>query len=116
MGNDKELIQAVIKAGREEGEEYWELPLIEEYKEMLKSDVADISNVGGVNAGVITAALFLREFLPEKASWAHLDIAGPFLQEKPWKHYSAGATGFGLKTLVNLIYNIKDYELDKGMR
>ncbi len=111
MGNDKELIEAIIRAGKDEGEEYWELPLVEEYKEMLKSNVADISNIGGVNAGAITAALFLREFIPEDVSWAHLDIAGPFLQEKVWKYYEAGATGFGLKTLINLIYNYEDYYL-----
>lgn len=120
MGNDKKLINAIIRAGREEGEEFWELPLVEEYKEMLKSNVADLSNIGGVNAGVITAGLFLREFIPEKTSWAHLDIAGPYMHEKQWKYYEAGATGFGLKTLVNLVYNFNSYyfEIDnnKGKR
>lgn len=116
MGNDKKLISAVIRAGREEGEEFWELPLVEEYKEMLKSNIADLNNIGGENAGVITAALFLREFIPEEVSWVHLDIAGPYMQGKQWKYYEAGATGFGLKTLVNLIYNFNYYyfELDNN--
>jgi leucyl aminopeptidase len=102
MGNDGQMVQAVIRSGKNHGEMYWELPLIEEYKETLKTPYADLNNVGGKFAGTITAALFLREFVPEKASWAHLDIAGPFLLEKSWKYYGEGATGFGLKTMVEL--------------
>jgi leucyl aminopeptidase len=102
MGNSSALIQAVIQSGRNHGEEFWELPLPEEYKEMLKISCADINNVGGAVAGAITAGLFLQEFVPEGAAWAHLDIAGPYLVEKPWKYYEAGGVGFGLKTLVDL--------------
>jgi leucyl aminopeptidase len=102
MGDHPGLIQAVIGAGRNHGESYWELPLVEEYKEMLKTPYADINNIGGKLAGAITAGLFLREFVPEGTAWAHLDIAGPFMVEKKWKYYTEGATGFGLKTFVDL--------------
>ena len=102
MGNDKKLIEAVIESGRRHGELFWELPLVEEYKEMLKTPYADINNVGGKYAGAITAGLFLREFVPEGAAWAHLDIAGPFILEKPWKYFPEGATGFAVQTFVDL--------------
>jgi leucyl aminopeptidase len=102
MGNDKKLIEAVIESGRRHGETFWELPLVEEYKEMLKTPYADINNVGGKYAGAITAGLFLREFVPEGAAWAHLDIAGPFILEKPWKYFPEGATGFAVQTFVDL--------------
>ncbi len=102
MGNDRTLIEAVIESGRRHGELFWELPLVEEYKEMLKTPHADINNVGGKYAGAITAGLFLREFVPEGAAWAHLDIAGPFILEKPWKYFPEGATGFAVQTFVDL--------------
>jgi leucyl aminopeptidase len=109
MGNDPKLIEAVIQSGKRHGELYWELPLIEEYREQLKTPYADVNNIGGKNAGAITAGLFLREFVPEGASWAHLDIAGPFILEKPWKYYPEGATGFALKTFVDLAERFEEY-------
>ena len=93
MGNDAEWVRAVIEAGEPHGEVFWELPLVKEYAEELRCDSADFKNIGGINAGTITAALFLQEFVPEGAKWAHLDIAGPFIVEKPWKYYPKGATG-----------------------
>jgi len=96
------LVRAVIDAGARHGEAYWELPLIEEYRELLKTPYADLNNIGGKFAGAITAGLFLREFVPDGALWAHLDIAGPFILEKKWKYYPEGATGFGVKTFVEL--------------
>ena len=99
MGNDPELIRDVIAAGAVHGEALWELPLVEEYRGELKTDSADLKNIGGINAGTITAALFLEEFVPEGTRWAHLDIAGPFLVERPWKYFGKGGTGFGTRTL-----------------
>ncbi len=99
MGNDAEWVRAVIEAGAPHGEVFWELPLVKEYAEELRCDSADLKNIGGINAGTITAALFLQEFVPEGAKWAHLDIAGPFIVEKPWKYYPKGATGFSVRTL-----------------
>ena len=103
LGNDRDLIQRLIRSGENHGEAYWELPLVEEYREALKTPYADINNIaaGGL-AGAITAALFLREFVPERVKWAHLDIAGPMFKDKDWKYYEPGALGFGVKTLVDL--------------
>jgi leucyl aminopeptidase len=109
MGNNKDLIYAVIRSGQNHGEEYWELPLPPEYKEMLKTPCADLNNIGGPLAGASTAGLFLQEFVPEGAAWAHLDIAGTFLREKDWKYYEAGAIGFGLKTFVDLVERFSEY-------
>jgi leucyl aminopeptidase len=109
MGNDPELVQRVIRSGSNHGEAFWELPLVEEYRESLKTPFADINNiaVGGL-AGAITAGLFLREFVPEGAAWAHLDIAGPMFRDKDWKYYETGAIGFGVKTLVDLCERFLD--------
>jgi leucyl aminopeptidase len=109
MGNDRELIQRVIRSGENHGEAFWELPLVEEYRETLKTPYADINNIstGGI-AGAITAGLFLREFVPAGAAWAHLDIAGPMFKDKDWKYYEAGALGFGVKTLVDLSERFHD--------
>lgn len=102
MGNDTKLVKSIIESGKSQGELFWELPLPEEYKKFLQTPYADLNNVGSSYAGAITAGLFLQEFVPEQTGWAHLDIAGPFLFDKPWKYYRAGATGFGLKTFVEL--------------
>ena len=102
MGNDTKLVQSVIDSGARHGEPFWELPLVEEYREFLKTPYADINNIGGKLAGAITAGLFLKEFVPDGCAWAHLDIAGPFILERKWKYYPEGATGFGVKTFVDL--------------
>ena len=109
LGTDRELIRRVIRSGENHGEAFWELPLVEEYRDALKTPYADINNIaGGGLAGAITAALFLREFVPKGVAWAHLDIAGPMFKEKDWKYYEAGALGFGLKTLVDLSERFHD--------
>ena len=102
LGNDADWVREVIAAGEPHGEAFWELPLVAEYRDDLRCDSADLKNIGGINAGTITAALFLEEFVPDGARWAHLDIAGPFLVEKPWKYYPKGATGFGVRTLYEV--------------
>jgi leucyl aminopeptidase len=109
MGNDRELIRRVMRSGEHQGETFWELPLIEEYREALKTPFADLNNIaaGGL-AGAITAGLFLREFVPGEAAWAHLDIAGPMFKDKDWKYYEPGAIGFGLKTLVDVAERFHD--------
>ncbi len=109
MGEDPELMQRVVESGANHGEAWWELPLVEEYKESLKTPFADLNNIaaGGL-AGAITAGLFLREFVPEGAAWAHLDIAGPMFRDKDWKYYESGAIGFGVKTLVDLCERFRD--------
>jgi leucyl aminopeptidase len=109
MGTDPDLVRRVIRSGENHGEAYWELPLVDEYRESLKTPYADLNNIasGGL-AGAITAGLFLKEFVPEKAAWAHLDIAGPMFRDKDWKYYDAGAVGFGVKTLVDLCERFRD--------
>jgi len=109
MGNDSKLIRAVINSGQNQGEAFWELPMPAEYKELLKTPYADLNNIGGPVAGALTAGLFLQEFVPEGTPWAHLDIAGPFIREKEWKYYEAGAIGFGTKTLVDLAERFSEY-------
>ncbi len=102
MGTDAGLVKRVIRSGEHHGEPFWELPLVEEYRDSLKTPYADLNNIaaGGL-AGAITAGLFLREFVPQGTAWAHLDIAGPMFKEKEWKYFDAGAIGFGVKTLVD---------------
>jgi leucyl aminopeptidase len=104
-----ELVRRVIRSGENHGESYWELPLVEEYKDSLKTPYADVNNIasGGL-AGAITAGLFLREFIPSGVAWAHLDIAGPMFKDKDWKYYEAGAIGFGVKTLVDLCERFRE--------
>jgi leucyl aminopeptidase len=80
----------------------WELPLLEEYRENLKSDVADLNNVGPRGGGAITAGLFLKEFAGAMP-WAHLDIAGPAFTEKDLALAPKGATGSAVRTLLTYL-------------
>ena len=109
MGTDREVIQRIVRSGENQGESFWELPLVEEYKESLKTPFADVNNIaaGGL-AGAITAGLFLREFVPQGVAWAHLDIAGPMFRDKDWKYFEAGAIGFGVKTLTDFCERFRD--------
>lgn len=102
FGNNKDLIDRIISLGSQAGELMWQLPMNDEYKELNKSDVADIKNTGGRNAGAITAALFLSEFV-ESTPWVHLDIAGTFMTDKDRGYQVKGATGVTVRTLVNLV-------------
>lgn len=104
LGNDRELLEAVIDAAKKAGEKVWQMPLEESYKKYLKSDVADLRNIGKVRQGdTILAALFLKEFVG-KTPWLHLDIAGPAWTDKPLYAYNPrGASGFGARTLVEYI-------------
>ena len=101
FGNNQPLVDTITRCAREAGEKVWQLPLAKEYREDIKSSVADIKNVGGSHgAGAITAALFLREFVDD-IPWVHLDIAGPVFTEKETPLCPKGATGFGVRTLLN---------------
>ena len=102
FSNDGDLAEKLIECGRGAGETLWRLPLATEYREDIKSHVADIKNVGGNTAGAITAALFLQEFVDE-IPWAHLDIAGPAFAAKDHVTCPKGGTGFGVRTLLNLL-------------
>ncbi|HEY0005538.1 MAG TPA: leucyl aminopeptidase [Pyrinomonadaceae bacterium] len=102
LGTDQQLIDDVIAAGREVGEKFWQLPLDKEYTRQIKSDIADIKNVGGRKAGTITAAAFLKEFA-DGISWAHLDIAGTAWGDDAKPYRSKGPTGIAVRTLLNLV-------------
>lgn len=102
LGTDQGLIDEIIEAGQEVGEKFWQLPLDKEYSKQIKSDIADIKNVGGRKAGAITAAAFLKEFA-DGVAWAHLDIAGTAWGEDARPYRSKGPTGIALRTLVNFI-------------
>jgi len=102
LGTDQELIDEVIASGVEVGEKFWQLPLDAEYTKQIKSDIADIKNVGGKKAGTITAAAFLKEFA-EETPWAHLDIAGTAWGDPATPYRSKGPTGVAVRTLVEFI-------------
>ncbi len=99
--NNQEFINKVISAGNEASERLWQMPMYEEYKEQNKSEVADIKNTGGRYGGAITAAQFLSEFAGD-TPWVHLDIAGTSSTDKEKGYLVKGATGVGVRTLINL--------------
>ncbi|MFC7406052.1 leucyl aminopeptidase [Georgenia alba] len=102
MGDD-EVRSAVVSAGDEAGEQLWPMPLPPELRASLDSAVADIANVGGREGGMLTAGLFLKEFVGE-VPWAHLDVAGPAFNESgPYGYTPKGGTGMGVRTLLGLL-------------
>ena len=101
FSNHEELAQALIRAGEKTGEKVWRMPLVSDYKEELKSSIADLKNCGSKKGGSITAALFLQEFVG-KMPWAHLDIAGTAHKE-PKHYHTTHATGVGVRLLIALL-------------
>jgi len=101
FSNDPGLRDKLLQAGEREGERHWPMPLPQEYKEQLKSEVADIKNVGNRWGGAIIGALFLAEFVGD-TPWAHLDIGGTAYMEKEHNYLVKGATGVGVRTLIDL--------------
>ncbi|WP_306534380.1 leucyl aminopeptidase [Geobacter sp.] len=102
MGNDPALIRALTGAGEATGERLWELPVWEEFGEIMKSDIADMKNAGGAHAGTISAAWFLQRYVG-KTKWAHLDIAGTAWEDKGKPYLPKGATGVGVRLLVEYL-------------
>ena len=101
FSNDDDLGLKVINCGEACCEKFWSMPLEEEYADALKDHFADLKNTGS-DAGAISAALFLQEFVPENTAWTHWDIAGTAFVDKKWKYTEYGATGFGVQTLIQL--------------
>ncbi len=100
---DEDLAENIIQSGRNTHERCWRMPLPEDYKDLIKSDFADLNNVPASRAGgAITAALFLSEFVKE-TSWAHIDIAGPAYSKKESAYCGVGGTGFGVRLLCDLL-------------
>ena len=106
MGNDRKLLDAMKKSGENTFERVWEMPLFEEYKEYLTSDIADIKNIGGRNGGLVTAAYFLYEFVGD-TPWVHLDIAGTAWTEKDKPYMPKGASGIGTRLIFDIIKGLK---------
>ena len=102
FSNDEDFCASLLSACRQTGERAWRLPLDDDYKEQLKSGVADLKNVGGKWGGAITAAKFLEQFVDGKP-WIHLDIAGPSWSDSENTTRDAGGTGCFVRTLVKLL-------------
>lgn len=107
FGNSQELIDQIISAGTSAGEYVWQMPMYEEYKELNKSNIADIKNIGSRYGGAIAGAWFIGEFA-EEVPWAHLDIAGTFMTDKDKGYMVKGATGVPVRTLINLVLSLED--------
>ena len=104
---DNDLAETIIKSGEKLHERCWQLPMPEDYKELLKSDFADINNIGKTRwGGAITAALFLSEFVSD-TRWAHIDIAGPAYIKKENAYCPAGGTGFGVRLICDVLKKLE---------
>ena len=105
MGNDQAFVDQIIAFGKEAGENFWQLPVSKEYSKQIKSDIADIKNIGPRGkAGTIMGAVFIQEFV-DKAKWAHLDIAGTAWNDAVRPHQAKGPTGVAIRTLIKLVEN-----------
>ena len=103
LGNDESLGQHLVATGREIGENFWPLPMNEEYLDAMKGDLSDLRNAGANRqAGTITAAKFLEQFVDD-TPWAHLDIAGTANLDKALPHAPKGASGIAVRTLVHSV-------------
>ena len=107
MGNSKKDVQAILAAGEDTGEKFWELPLVKEYQQDIKSKIADVKNIGGRRgeAGTIIGGLFLQEFVDGKP-WVHIDIAGPSWTDSDQPYCPTGGTGHPVRTLLKYLENI----------
>ncbi|MFQ5716603.1 MAG: leucyl aminopeptidase [Nitrospinales bacterium] len=106
IGNNSQLTEKLKQSGAVTGERVWELPLWEEYEKTIKSDIADLKNIAsaGVGAGTITGAAFLKAFAGDQP-WAHLDIAGVSWSSESKPYIPKGASGFGVRLLLNYLEN-----------
>ena len=110
LGNDiaglwspnDDLAASLLSAAEAGGEKLWKMPFEESYFESMKSPIADMKNTGARTGGAISAAVFLKQYVKETA-WAHLDVAGPVWTDKDKDYHPTGATGYGVRTLVNWV-------------
>jgi leucyl aminopeptidase len=107
MGNDPTLIQELITSGERTGERLWQLPLDQEYFQAIKGDDADLKNSGGREGHPIMGGLFLKQFVSDDIPWTHLDIAGVADTPKDTPYAPKGATGFGVRLLVDYLAGLK---------
>ena len=117
--NSTELERAIVDCGKESGESFWRMPMGPNWNKMLESPIADMKNISaGGHGGSTTAAEFLYRFVDKERAWAHLDIAGMAWEDKGKPTVPAGAVGFGVRTLYNLVkttYN-KKHAVDADMK
>ncbi|NGX61500.1 MAG: putative cytosol aminopeptidase [Chlamydiae bacterium] len=106
FANQDTLANSLLEASKQTGESMWRLPLYAPYKELFKSDIADLKNIGGRAAGSITAALFLQEFVTSDIPWAHIDIAGTAFCNKERAYIPKNASGYGVRLLVDFLRKI----------
>lgn len=103
LSNDNALAAMLSKSGETTGEKVWRLPLDEAYKKQIESDIADVKNIGDRGAGTITAGMFLKEFIGDHQSWAHIDIAGTAMLSEKFSYRPKGGSGFGVRLLVDFL-------------
>jgi leucyl aminopeptidase len=107
MGNDDTLAEALLECGERSGERLWRLPLDAEYLEYLHSDIADLKNYSGTkDASPVTGGMFLKQFVPDDLPWAHVDILGTATTDEDLPYTPKGATGFGVRLLVDYLQNL----------
>ena len=104
FSNNKNISKAIFDAGEISGEKVWEMPMDDDYDQLIKTEIADMKNIGGPGAGSITAACFLKRHV-EETPWAHLDIAGVTWKNKSTPSIPYGGVGWGVKMLYHLIKN-----------
>jgi leucyl aminopeptidase len=102
FSNDEELAARFTDAATTSDEAFWRMPLVDRLDGTLKSDIADMKNIGGKTGGAITAALFLKRFIGD-TPWIHIDLAGPAMTESEWEYINKGGTGFGIAALTEFI-------------
>ncbi len=107
MGTDEPMMERLRLAGEQSAERVWPLPLFAEYSKQIKSDIADIKNTGGREAGSITGGAFLKEFVGD-TPWVHLDIAGTAWTREGKPYVPRGATGIGIRLLVEALQDVPD--------
>jgi len=109
------LDQRIREGGSRVGERFWPMPLWAEYGVPLKSEVADLKNIAAREGGAIYAAMFLKNFVPEGVDWAHLDIAGPAWTDENASVFRPGGTGFGVRTLWELVREYSELESEMAL-
>jgi leucyl aminopeptidase len=107
FGNDQGLVDDILRAADRAGERMWPLPLYREYREHIRSDIADVKNTAIRWGGAITAALFLQEFVKPGIPWAHIDIAGPSFSDKDYSYIRKGGSGAGVRTLIRYALDLE---------
>lgn len=102
LGNDEKLVSDLIEAGKKTNEKIWPLPLDDDFKKQIESEIADVRNIGGRPGGTITAAMFLKEFVGN-VNWAHIDITGPAILAEKKPYAGKGGSGFGVRLLLEFL-------------